>query len=90
MQQSLTLAETLKRESHRICTLILNSDVEWIDIEIEINRLRELCETRAPEKLELFEAIYVGRFERLWDQWHDDRPSEPFQRDGEWGAGAAF
>lgn len=64
-----SLAEKLKRDSHRICSLILNSELEWIDIAIEINRMRELCETEAPDKLELFEAVYVSRFERLWEQW---------------------
>ena len=69
MAENSTLAERFKRDSHRICSLILNSDWEWIDIAIEVERMREVCETEAPEKLELFEAIYVSRFNRLWDQW---------------------
>lgn len=64
-----SLAEQLKRDSHRICSLILNSELEWIDIAIEINRMRELCAAEAPDKLELFEVIYVSRFVRLWEQW---------------------
>jgi hypothetical protein len=66
-----SLAERLKRDSHRICSLILNSDLPWIDIEIEINRMREVCATEAPEKLDLFEAVYVSRFTRLWEQWRE-------------------
>jgi hypothetical protein len=40
--------------------------------------MRELCRAEAPEKAELFEAIYASRFERLWEQWRpgaqDDAP----------------
>lgn len=64
-----SLAEQLQRDSHRICSLILNSDLEWIDIAIEIGQMRQICEAAAPDKLELFEAIYVSRFNRLWQQW---------------------
>jgi hypothetical protein len=66
------LSEYFKRESHRICAMILNSDLPKVDIAIQINQLREQCETLAPEKAELFECIYVGRFRRLWDQWRED------------------
>lgn len=76
--QNMTLAERFKRDSHRICSLILNSDMEWIDIAIEINRMRELCEIEAPEKLELFEAIYVARFNRLWEQWRNPDGNDKF------------
>lgn len=68
-ENRIPLAERLRRESHRICALILNSELEWIDIAIQINQMREMCESEAPEKAELFEALYVGRFNRLWDQW---------------------
>ena len=71
-QQNLSLADRLKRNSHRICALILNSDLEWIDISIQINQMRQVCEQEAPEKVELFEALYVSRFRRLWDQWRGE------------------
>lgn len=67
------LAELLKQESHRICAMILGGDYEEIDIAIEIDRLREYCERVAPDKSELFEAVYVGRFRRLWEQFREDR-----------------
>jgi hypothetical protein len=63
------LAERLKRESHRICAMILNSDVERIDVLLQINQMREMCLAEAPEKAELFDAIYTSRFDRLWGQW---------------------
>ena len=74
MQDRLPLAERLRRDSHRICQLILNSDLDWIDIAIQINAMREMCADEAPEKLELFDALYNSRFMRLWEQWQEDRP----------------
>src|SRR5687768_11084123 len=72
-EEKQSLAERLKRDSHRICALILNSDLEWIDISIEINEMRERCLAEAPDKAELFEAIYASRFERLWTQWREKK-----------------
>lgn len=65
-----SLAERLRRESDRICALILHSDLEWIDVAIQIQQMRELCRSEAPEREELFEKLYVRRFQRLWEQWH--------------------
>ena len=31
--------------------------------------MREMCRSEKPEKLELFEALYAARFDRLWEQW---------------------
>src|SRR5689334_1168343 len=76
-QQNLPLADQLQRADHRICSMILNSDVEWIDVAIQIEQMRDLCLAQAPDKEDLFEAVYVSRFRRLWDQWHDDRPGQP-------------
>jgi len=64
-----TLAQELQLGADRITNLILHTELEWIDILIEIDSLRERCRDRAPEKLPLFEAIYVSRFSRLWEQW---------------------
>lgn len=77
MPESLNLAEQLKRANHKICALILYSDLEWIDIQMEIETMRELCLAEAPDKEELFEAIYLSRYHRLWEQWHWDRPEPP-------------
>jgi hypothetical protein len=63
------LATRLKHRSNRICNLIFHSDMEWVDIAIEIEKMREIVEEEAPEKIELFERLYVSRFQRLWDQW---------------------
>ena len=71
-----SLAERLKRESHRISALILNSDLNWVDIAIQIGNMRELCLAETPDQGELFEAIYTRRFERLWQQWRATPPDE--------------
>jgi len=65
-------AALLQRTSDRICSRILHEDIEWIDVEIDIEKMRELVRSECPEKLDLFERIYVARFRRLWDQWHGD------------------
>ncbi len=65
----LPLDERLHVEADRICNLILFSDMQWIDIQIEANKLRDHCLDSAPEKIDLFDSVYSSRFERLWDQW---------------------
>jgi hypothetical protein len=65
-------AETLKREADRIADLILNSDLPWVDIAIQIENMRELCRDIDPDSLELFERIYDSRFQRLREQWRGE------------------
>ena len=67
----LPLDERLRRESDRICSLILHSDLEWIDVAIQIEQMREICRRENPEREELFDRLYVRRFQRLWEQWRD-------------------
>ena len=63
------LAEDLKRQADRICSLIVASDYPDIDIDIEIHNLRKWCERNLPECRDLFEIIYVNRFQRLREQF---------------------
>lgn len=77
MTDPIPLAERLRRQSHRISALILNSDLPWIDIQIRIDAMRAMCEAEAPDKAELFDAIYTSRFERLRDQWRGDEDDAP-------------
>jgi hypothetical protein len=67
-------ADILKRRAERICSLILFSELPWIDILIEIQALREWLATVDPERLWLFDLIYKSRFERLWEQWRLEFP----------------
>ena len=62
-------AEDLKRQADRICSLIVASDYPDIDIDIEIRNLRKWCGRHLPERRDLFEIIYVNRFQRLREQF---------------------
>ena len=64
----------LQREADRISVLILSTDLPRVDIVIQVGKLRELCEELFPGRDDLFDMIYVSRFERLWEQFGDDHP----------------
>ena len=76
----------LKRLSDRICNSIFHMDLEWIDIEIQIQEMRDFCEEHAPEKLELFEMVYEGRFQRLWESWAYRSPESWLWAEAELGS----
>jgi hypothetical protein len=81
-ESSLSVSKQLRRKSHEICALILNSDEDWIDIEIKITQMRNICIDEMPDKIELFEQVYVKRFERLRDQWRFGNDDDPGTTDG--------
>jgi hypothetical protein len=62
-------ADDLKRQADRICFLIVASDYPDVDIDIEIGNLRKWCGKHFPERRDLFEIIYVNRFQRLREQF---------------------
>ena len=66
----------LQREADRIAVLILSTDLPQIDIVIQVEKLRELCEELFPGRDDLFEMIYASRFERLREQFGEDRPDD--------------
>jgi hypothetical protein len=68
--------EQLAREADRIVNLILHTSMPRVDIEIQIQNLREKFLRRYPEAADLFEMVYASRFRRIWDQWEADRPTE--------------
>ncbi|MCX7014776.1 MAG: hypothetical protein NTW86_19880 [Candidatus Sumerlaeota bacterium] len=70
------LDKELARASDRIVNLILHSDLEWIDIEIEADKMRQRVLAEAPEKISTFERIYPARFQRIWRQWRAPRVRE--------------
>jgi len=78
--------ERLQRAADRICVLILSSDLPETDILIERSRLRALCEELFPGKEELFDMIYESRFDRLWEQFRNDRPGTEGWEDDPCGA----
>jgi hypothetical protein len=54
-----------QREADAVCEDIVNTDLDWVDIEIRIERLRRTALRLFPQKMDLFERIYIRRFERL-------------------------
>ena len=63
--------EAFQRKADRIAFLIVASDYERIDVEIEKAELRQECARLFPGKLELYDMIYESRFQRLWEQFRD-------------------
>ncbi len=62
-------ARELQLKADRIVSLILTADYPDVDIDIEIASLRRWCREHLPDRLDLFEMVYVSRFTRLREQW---------------------
>jgi len=62
----------LQRRADRVTSLLLFSDYPDVDIEIEIRNLRRWCAERLPDRLDLFDMVYVSRFRRLRQQFPRD------------------
>jgi hypothetical protein len=62
-------AIVLQRKADRLSSLIVASDYPDVDIDVEIAALRRWCRTHLPDRLELFELVYVSRFTRLREQF---------------------
>lgn len=66
-------AERLRRRADGITWMILYSDLPSVDVEIAINDLREHVRRMLPDRLGLFDMVYVARWQRLRDQgWARD------------------
>jgi len=65
----------VQTEADRISRLILDSDLPWIDVMIQIDRLRRMVSEQFRGKEDLFDLIYVSRFQRLWRQFRPDPES---------------
>ena len=63
--------EAFQRKADRIAFLIVASDYERVDVEIEKAELRQECARLFPGKLDLYDMIYESRFQRLWEQFRD-------------------
>ena len=59
----------LRQAADRIVDLILTTDLPEVDVAIQAIKARELCERLLPERLELFDMVYLSRFSRLWNQF---------------------
>ncbi|UCF06182.1 MAG: hypothetical protein JSV33_03910 [bacterium] len=63
--------ERIRRQADRITSLILYSDLPRVDVEIEIRAFKRSVLDTFPERAALFDALYIGRFKRLWSQFRD-------------------
>ena len=59
----------LQRRASRICSLILIEDYPAAEIAVERSLLRGEMADHHPDELDLYDMIYEGRFERLWEQF---------------------
>jgi hypothetical protein len=62
---------SFQQKADAISHLIVNTDLPWIDVAIQIEQLREEAARLWLLKSELFDLIYVNRFKRLWEQWRE-------------------
>jgi hypothetical protein len=67
--------DEMSREADRIVNLILHTTMPRVDIEIQIENFREECIRRFPGSEDLFDMVYGSRFQRIWDQWSQERPT---------------
>jgi hypothetical protein len=66
---------TFQTKADSIAHLIVNTDLPWVDVVIQIERLREEALRLFPQKMFLFDLVYLSRFRRLWHQWRGDHPA---------------
>jgi len=67
------IARGIRYEADWIASLIIDQNASREDVEVMIAILRSDVLDVYPGKDELFDAIYLGRFRRLWEQF---RPGE--------------
>lgn len=68
------LLRRLRYMSDDICHLIVNTDLPWVDIAIQIEHFRQILHRWCPTKDEWFDRIYLARFRRLWSDWRGESP----------------
>lgn len=66
--------EDLRRRADLLTWSILYGDLASIDVDIAIDALREDVRATLPDRLDLFEMIWVARWRRLREQgWSRER-----------------
>lgn len=66
----------IRVHADRIAHLIVNTDLPWVDIAIQIERFRAKVHRLYPDKDALFEMVYATRFRRLWNDWRGGTASQ--------------
>jgi len=65
-----TIAE-VRREVDRICSMIVTSCYEDVDIAIARSELRWKVAESLPDRLGFYDMVYESRFDRLWEQFRE-------------------
>ena len=63
------LLRAFQAEADAVAVQIVNTDLPWVDVAIQVNQLRAHAADLFPGRGALFEMIYASRFVRLWEQW---------------------
>ena len=79
-EQQIALENEALRKFHLaaddIAHLIMHKHVTREEIDSQIVELRKSAERLFPYKMDLFDLIYMKRFERLWHDWRES-PNDP-------------
>lgn len=68
------MTEDLRRRADALTWSILYGDLASIDVDIAIDALREHVRAHLPDRLELFDMVWVARWQRFRDQgWSRER-----------------
>ncbi len=65
-------ARGIRIEADGIVSMILDPDMPKVDIEIAVRSLRSRVLAEFPGREELFDALYLGRFRRIWEQFRPE------------------
>jgi hypothetical protein len=64
-------ARGIRIEADTIVSMILRQDIPRVDVDIAIRKFREKVLGEFPGKGELFDGLYMSRFERIWQQFRE-------------------
>ena len=67
--QATDAAEQLKRSADRVAQMILTSSFSDLECALAERELRMECLELLPEKMALYDLVYVARFRRLREQF---------------------
>ena len=62
-------AVLLQRRADRVASMIVTSSYSDLDCALAERELRMECLSLLPDRMELFDLVYVARFRRLWEQF---------------------
>lgn len=76
MTREHALARELRLRADAVTSRLLYGDEPAIDLELAMDALREWVRRTMPDRLALFDMVYVARWQRLREQgWERSRPA---------------